>query len=183
MTIRLRQSGLLLSLGILVLSGLVGLEQLAGAATAKSKKEIKPSVVQPTAADQPVPPKSKKVREKKALKNQAERTVTAELQSKKSSDRVASSPGRQKKVRKKLRPLATVQPKPDLSYHGMLEQPQRYDPSRAHRKGGVANPQASELLHDHFQELDKNRDGRIDPFERALGRLDIDRDLTNHRWE
>ena len=183
MTTRLHQPGLLLSLIILALSGLVGLEQAAGAATAKSKKETKPSIVQPTAADQSVPQKSTKVREKKVLKNEAERTVTAELQGKKSSDRVAPHTGRQKKVRKKFRPLAMVQPKPDLSYHGILEQPRRYDPSRAHRKGGVANPQASELLHDHFQELDKNRDGMIDPFERALGRLDIDRDLTNRQWE
>jgi hypothetical protein len=33
------------------------------------------------------------------------------------------------------------------------------------------------VLHDHFQELDKNHDGAIDPIERATGRIDLDRDL------
>jgi len=74
-------------------------------------------------------------------------------------------------------------PKPDLSYHGMLEQRQRYDPGRDQRKGRVPNPLAQELHHDHFQELDLNRDGTLDPVERARGRLDIDRDLINRQWE
>jgi hypothetical protein len=65
----------------------------------------------------------------------------------------------------------------------MLERPRRYDPSPARRNGGVPNPWAGELRHDHFQELDKNRDGVIDPFERVSGRLDIDRDLADRRWE
>lgn len=77
-----------------------------------------------------------------------------------------------------------MQAKPDLSYHGILHQPQRYDPSQGHRRSaGVPNPQAGDLVYDHFQELDKNRDGLIDPVERARGRLDIDRDLANHRWQ
>jgi hypothetical protein len=65
----------------------------------------------------------------------------------------------------------------------MLEKPERYDPSPARRKGGVPNPQAGDLRHDHFQELDKNRDGVIDPFERVSGRLDIDRDLSTLQRE
>lgn len=84
---------------------------------------------------------------------------------------------------KQLRPHATVAPKPDLSYHGMLEQPQRYAPRYQYSKGGAPNPNAGTLLHDHFQELDKNRDGSIDPFERAFGRLDMDRDLADRQWQ
>ncbi|NOS76747.1 MAG: EF-hand domain-containing protein [Nitrospira sp.] len=83
---------------------------------------------------------------------------------------------------KPLRPQATLTPKPDVSYHGMLQQPQRYTPHYEQGKGRVPNPNAGALLHEHFQELDKNRDGSIDPFERALGRLDLDRDLADHQW-
>jgi len=84
---------------------------------------------------------------------------------------------------KPLRPRATVAPTPDLSYHGMLQQPQRYAPQYQRSKGGAPNPNAGTLLHDHFQELDKNRDGSIDPFERAFGRLDMDRDLADRQWQ
>lgn len=84
---------------------------------------------------------------------------------------------------KRLRPQATLIPKPDVSYHGLLQRPQRYIPHYEHGRGGVPNPNAGALLHDHFQELDKNRDGSIDPFERALGRLDLERDLADHQWQ
>jgi hypothetical protein len=62
-------------------------------------------------------------------------------------------------------------------YHGMLESPQRYDSRRNHLDAGVPDPHNSELTHDHFQELDRNQDGSIDPVERAFGRLDMDRDF------
>lgn len=88
---------------------------------------------------------------------------------------------RHSKAGKQLRPQATIAPKPDLSYHGILEQPQRYAPQYEHSKGGVPNPNTRVLLHDHFQELDRNRDGTIDPFERALGRLDMDHDLADRQ--
>src|SRR4029078_7876270 len=39
------------------------------------------------------------------------------------------------------------------------------------------SPQTPDLTHDHFQELDRNQDGMIDPVERAFGRIDMDRDL------
>lgn len=81
-----------------------------------------------------------------------------------------------------LRPQATLTPKPDLSYHGLLEQPQRYRPNYNSGKGRAPNPNTGTVLHEHFQELDKNRDGSIDPFERASGRLDLDRDLADRRW-
>ena len=90
---------------------------------------------------------------------------------------------RRARAAKPLKPQATLTPKPDVSYHGMLQQPQRYTPHYEHGKGGVPNPNAGALLHEHFQELDKNRDGSIDPFERALGRLDLERDLADHQWE
>ena len=90
---------------------------------------------------------------------------------------------RHSRERKVLRPQVMITPKPDLSYHGMLEQPQRYTPQYQQGKGSAPNPNAGTLLHDHFQELDKNRDGAIDPFERALGRLDIDRDLADRQWQ
>jgi len=84
---------------------------------------------------------------------------------------------------KRLKPQISITPKPDVSFHGLLEQPQRYFPHYEPGKGGATNPNTGALLHDHFQELDKNRDGSIDPFERALGRLDIDRDLADRQWQ
>lgn len=65
-----------------------------------------------------------------------------------------------------------------LAYHGILEQPQRYDPSRKSERAALT-PEARELHMDHFQELDRNRDGVLDPLERAVGRLDIERDMNN----
>jgi hypothetical protein len=86
------------------------------------------------------------------------------------------------KVHKKEMPKAVVEPSIDLMYHGMLESPQRYDPRRNHRVGaGVPDPHNPALTHDHFQELDRNQDGSIDPVERVFGRLDMDRDLYDRR--
>jgi hypothetical protein len=79
-------------------------------------------------------------------------------------------------------PKAVVQPRTDLMYHGMLESPQRYDPRRNHHVGaGIPDPYNPELTHDHFQELDHNQDGSIDPVERVFGRLDMDRDFHDRR--
>jgi hypothetical protein len=85
------------------------------------------------------------------------------------------------KVHKEEALKAAEQPRTDLMYHGMLESPQRYDPRRHHLDGGVPNPHTSELIHDHFQELDRNQDGTIDPVERTFGRPDMDRDLHDRR--
>jgi len=84
-------------------------------------------------------------------------------------------------VHKKETPKADVQPRTDLMYHGMLESPQRYNPRRNHLGAGVPDPHTPELTRDHFQELDRNQDGKIDPVERAFGRLDMDRDLYDRR--
>ena len=83
---------------------------------------------------------------------------------------------------KRLKDQIPITPKADVSFYGMLEQPQRYSPHYEKGRRGP-NPNAGALLHDHFQELDKNRDGSIDPFERAVGRLDIDRDLADRQWQ
>lgn len=88
---------------------------------------------------------------------------------------------RHMKVQKKAVPKAVVQPRTDLLYYGMLESQQRYDPRRNHLSGGVPDPHNPDLTHDHFQELDRNQDGQIDPVERTFGRPDMDRDLHN-RW-
>ena len=88
---------------------------------------------------------------------------------------------RRMKVHRKEVPKAVVQPRTDLMYHGMLESPQRYDLRRNQLGAGVPDPHTSELAHDHFQELDRNQDGIIDPVERTFGRLDIDRDLHDRR--
>ena len=77
---------------------------------------------------------------------------------------------------------AVLQLRTDLMYHGMLESPQRYDPRRNHHVGaGIPDPYNPELTHDHFQELDHNQDGSIDPVERVFGRLDMDRDFHDRR--
>lgn len=88
---------------------------------------------------------------------------------------------RRMKIHKQGVPKAVVQPRTDLMYHGMLESPQRYDPRRNRLGAGVPDPHTSELTHDHFQELDRNQDGKIDPVERTFGRPDMDRDLHNRR--
>lgn len=85
------------------------------------------------------------------------------------------------KVHKEEAQKAFEQPRTDLMYHGMLESPQRYDPRRHHLDRSVPNPHTSELIHDHFQELDRNQDGTIDPVERTLGRPDMDRDLYDRQ--
>ncbi|MBH0193842.1 MAG: hypothetical protein HP492_19125 [Nitrospira sp.] len=76
-------------------------------------------------------------------------------------------------------------PKIDMghAYYGLLEQSQRYNPGQDRGTGRVLHPGAGELLPDHFLELDRNSDGVIDPFERAVSRLHIDRDLSNRHWE
>ena len=175
--------GLLLAGVLVTLGGFGELEPLVLAAPAKSKKDAKPPVAQPIAPDRSVPAKLSKVGAKQPARTESSKIVTAASQGQTPSARAPRKIRRHRKAGKKWRPPAIVQPKPDLSYHGILEQPQRYDPSRDRRAGRVPNPQAGEILHDHFQELDKNHDGMIDPFERAFSRLDMDRDVSNHQWE
>lgn len=97
--------------------------------------------------------------------------MTAELKP------MSSKRGLQVKAHRKVMPKAVVQPRTDLMHYGVLENAQRYDPRPNPHSAGVLNPQTPDLTHDHFQELDHNKDGRIDPVERAFGRIDMDRDL------
>jgi hypothetical protein len=67
-----------------------------------------------------------------------------------------------------------------LAHHGLLKAPHRYQLNQGDRMRVVVTTHHSDdLVRDHFLELDKNRDGVIDPLERAVGRLDIERDMTN----
>ncbi len=176
------QPGLLVSLVILAWSGLAELDQSAVAASAKPKRVTKSSTAQAGHVDRSLSPGTTESRVTNARHDEVDQRAIGERRSRRSTDRFNQLHGRPRHARK-LRPAASVRPKPNLSYHGMLEQPGRYDPSPTRRNGGVPNPQASDLHHDHFQELDRNRDGVIDPFERVSGRLDIDRDLANHQRE
>jgi hypothetical protein len=81
------------------------------------------------------------------------------------------------KASKRTVPKAIVQPRTDLMHYGILEDSQRYDPRPLADSAGMPHPQTLDLTHDHFQELDRNQDGKIDPVERAFGRIDMDRDL------
>lgn len=176
---RLVLAGVLVTLG-----GFGELEPLVPAASAKSKKDAKPPVAKPPSPERQDPTAlPKKVGTKQPVGTESSKPVAAVTQGQTPSDRASRKIRRHRKAGVKWRPPVIVQPKPDFSYHGMLEQPQRYNPSRDRRAGRAPNPQAGEILHDHFQELDKNRDGVIDPFERAFGRLDMDRDVSNHQWE
>lgn len=116
-------------------------------------------------------------RQSEAIQKQA-KLAPAEL---KSISPVSPKSHRRMKVHRKRVPKAVVQPRTDLMYHGMLESPQRYDPRRNHLGAGVLDPHNPELTHDHFQELDRNQDGQIDPVERTFGRPDMDRDLHDRR--
>ncbi|HSA61603.1 MAG TPA: hypothetical protein VLE03_05140 [Nitrospiraceae bacterium] len=183
MTARAQTCGLFPVFVAVTLSGFWGSEWPAFAASPKSKNETKPAVTQPSGPAQEVVSKAPPPRGKKSPNNEAEERVAQAAQGKKPSDSTTRKIRRHSRTNKKLNPAATVQPGPDFSYHGLLKRPQRYDPTRDRRKGGVPNPQAGDLLHEHFQELDRNYDGTIDPVERAVGRLDIDRDLSNRQWE
>ena len=90
---------------------------------------------------------------------------------------------RPRKGSKKAKAQAVIKPHTDLTYHGILENPSRYDPRHNRQTAGTPDPQTPELTYDHFQELDHNRDGKIDPVERAFGRLDMDRDLSARHWQ
>ena len=173
---------MLLAVVLVTLGGFSEWEPLVLAASAKSKGDAKPPKVQSLAPDRQTSEKRPTVNAKRPAKTESSKTVAAS-QGQAPSERASRKIRRHRKAVKKRHPPAIIQPKPDFSYHGILEHPQRYDPSRDRRAGRAPNPQTAEVLHDHFQELDKNRDGMIDPFERAFGRLDMERDVSNHQWQ
>ncbi|HEY6085948.1 MAG TPA: hypothetical protein VIU63_11175 [Nitrospira sp.] len=88
---------------------------------------------------------------------------------------------RHSKLSKKTEPKAILQPTMNPAFHGMLQDSQRYDARLNRHTTGLRNPQTDEFVHDHMQELDRNRDGKVDPVERVFGRLDMDRDLQDRQ--
>jgi hypothetical protein len=136
----------------------------------QSDKEQNPSIQRAKKSSVPVATE----RQLEAIQKQA-KPVPTELKS------TSPKSPRRMKVHRRRAPKAVVQPRTDLMYHGMLESSQRYDPRRNHRGAGVPDPHNPELTHDHFQELDRNQDGTIDPVERTFGRPDMDRDLYDRR--
>ncbi len=139
-----------------------------------SERGQNPSIQRAKKSPIPVAPE----RKPEAIQKEA-KPVPAEL--KQMSSVSPKSPRRMKVHRKRITPKAVVQPRTDLMYHGMFESPQRYNPRRNHLGAGVLDPHNPELTHDHFQELDRNQDGQIDPVERTFGRPDMDRDLHDRR--
>lgn len=182
MTTQLRARRILSFFVAATLHAFWGCEGLAVAAAVKAKKDAKPSVTQTVAPTREIVSQPAPRRGKIPPKKEAEQRLAPGSQGTRTPVATGRESRRHSKASKKLTSRAAVQPKPDLSYHGLLMHPRRYDPGRDHRTGGAPNPQASDLLHEHFQELDRNRDGMIDPLERARGRLDIDRDLFNRQW-
>jgi len=165
---------------LVMLAATVG-QTIAGTTQVKASALVADSIKSAVQEEYPPPPRIKKSfrpigteRQSGAIQKEAKpvRTVVKPKRSRHP---------RRVNVHKKSRPKVVVQPRTDLMYYGMLESPQRYDPRRNHLGGGVQDPHIPELTHDHFQELDRNQDGTIDPFERAFGRPDMDRDLYDRR--
>ena len=162
-------------------SGLEGVGQ-AASASPMAKKETVTRALRVKPDDRVASPGPVQIDDRKTLKKERERPTVPKLHRKKSPARYLSR-NRRNQIQESPPSPDPVQPKPDLSYYGMLEEPRRHNPSRHQRKGAIPYQQAGELGYDHFQELDKNRDGVIDPLERATGRLDIDLDLANRQRE
>jgi hypothetical protein len=145
------------------------MKTLAHAASASEKAEIKrlPTLVAARHSGKPLATRKGQMagpRTSMASKN------------KKPSDRQARKALRGRKPR----PSETVaEPMSGLTHHGLLEAPHRYHLNQGDRRSVVVTSYPGDLVHDHFLELDKNRDGVIDPLERAVGRLDIERDMRN----
>ena len=157
---------ILVVLAALIWSGIGAMDPSALEASVKWKKETKqPAAPSAAATGSPRAPKASRAQS------------GIQPQGRMGKSLAVGQAHRRLKGSKKQRLQATVQAKPDLSYHGILERPQRYDPRRDHRKGIGLSPQIGDVLHDHFQELDRNRDGAIDPIERVTGRTNLDRDL------
>lgn len=156
-----------------------GLSHASSAATLK--KEMKRSQVEPLASDKSVPSVRWKIASKNSPHSVSDKTIATKAKRPSHSARVSKKIG-SKKLKRRAQPMTVVEPQPpipaNVAHFGMLEQPRRYDYRRDRRTGRVIVPQTTGLLHDHFQELDQNHDGVIDPFERAVGRLDIEHDAT-----
>ena len=149
---------------------------------ATSKKEMKRSLVEPLASEKSVPTVRWKIASKNSPQSVSDKTIPSKAKRPSHSARVSKKIG-SKKLKRHAQPVTVVEPQPlipaNVAHFGILEQPRRYDYGRDRRTGRVIVPQAAGSVHDHFPELDQNHDGMIDPFERAVGRLDIEHDTTN----
>ncbi len=156
-----------------------GLSRASSPATVK--KEMKRSLVEPLASDKSVPAVRWKIASKNSPQSVSNKTIATKTKRLSHSARVSKKIG-SKKLKRRAQPTAVVEPQPlipaNVVHFGMLEQPGRYDYGRDRRTGRVLVPQAAGSVHDHFPELDQNHDGVIDPFERVVGRLDIEHDAT-----
>jgi hypothetical protein len=177
-TINARTVSIMLACLVVPLGWYEAKDQLSMAATARPQQEVR----EPQARTGPSGQQTSLTRGNTPQKTPTKKDMKGKRPSKRQHPQVTGPSTGRKKTGKNRRPRAAVQSKPDLSYHGLLQHKRRYGSSLERRKGGVPNPQTSELLHEHFQELDKNGDGTIDPLERAMGRLDMDRDLSNRHW-
>jgi hypothetical protein len=156
-----------------------GLSHASSPATVK--KEMKRSLVEPLASDKSVPAVRWKIACKNSPQSVSNKTIATKTKRLSHSARVSKKIG-SKKLKRRAQPTAVAEPQPlipaNVAHFGMLEQPGRYDYGRDRRTGRVLLPQAAGSVHDHFPELDQNHDGVIDPFERVVGRLDIEHDAT-----
>jgi hypothetical protein len=168
---RRHQRGFLLRLVLVVWSGLSGGEYVALAASGAPRQEGVPLSARLTKTELLAPARPIHEHGTVVRRKDVEQPDTVRLQARKGK----------KVIRRRYRRPSAVFSKPNLSYHGLVEESGRYNPSPVRRKGGIPNPEAEAVRHDHFQELDRNHDGLLDPFERVSGRLDIDRDLPNRR--
>ena len=157
-------------------------------AATKKAKELAPALVEMATppnskpSQKPVRLRPMKSGDSLAVLERQPEAVQKEVQQGPTKPKLPSAKShRRVKVTKKVAPKAVVQPRTDLMYHGMLESPQRYNPRRNHPGAGILDSNNPELTHDHFQELDRNQDGTIDPVERTFGRLDMDRDFHDRQ--
>ena len=167
-----------------VVGSLVMLAAMVGQTVAATTHVKESALVAPSIKPAKQYPPTQRTK-KKSISTATERQP-GDIQKQARSVQTEFKPKRSKRVRrmnvhKREPPKVVVQPRADLMYYGMLESPQRYDLRRNHLGGSVSNPDILELTHDHFQELDRNQDGAIDPVERTFGRLDVDRDLHDRR--
>jgi hypothetical protein len=158
---------------------ITGRQALAGQKKANDKAVPAASTKPPKPSPEQAQKPSKKVVSTSIPERQAD-VPQKQLKQKPAEPNASLRTGhRQIKASKKIAPKAEVRPRVDLTHHGLLEDSQRYDPRPNSHTAGVPHPGTSELIYEHFQELDRNQDGKVDPIERAFGRLDIDRDLQN----
>lgn len=181
MTIVLESKRVALVLGLVAGLTCAVWAQPAEASSTTAKKVVPLHAVQPPSVG-PAKPSANRPPQKPIGKGTGRPSLQKGHRKGQASDRGSGNRGRTK-VSEKGGPAGGVDKvSRSLAYHGILEQPKRYDPSRELRlrKGAALNPEAYDLQLDHFQELDRNRDGVLDPLERAVGRLDIERDMNNH---